>query len=387
MGKTATAAAETGLMRDHFPILAHTTYVNACSHGALSREVEAAYHAYLARRHEVGADWDGWVALQEEVRALFARLVGAEPDEIAIATSASAALDSLVSALKPEPGRNRIVLSDYEFPTVGQIWHAQIPRGFEIVRVREDADNRIPLARFAEAIDERTAVVSIAHVCYRHGGVNRVREIAELAHAAGAIVVLDAYQALGQIPVDVRALGVDALIGGALKYLLASAGLGFLYVRRGLVERLSPYVTGWFAQADIAAMDPWHHEPAPSARRFETGTPPVPNLHAGKAGLELVLSLGLARIAAAIDRLTTRLVEELGELGAQIATPLGKGEHGALIAVRSRDPEALVARLKGERIITSSRDGNLRISPHFYNDEDDIARLITALARHRDLLA
>lgn len=387
MSTPASETAHTGILRDHFPILAHTTYVNACSHGALSREVEAAYHSYLGRRHEVGADWDNWVALLEEVRGLFARLIGATPDEVAITTSASAALDSLVSALIPDPRRNRIVLSDYEFPTVGQIWHAQSPRGFEIVRVREEPDNRIPLSRFEEAIDERTAVVSIAHVCYRHGGVNRVREIARLAHDAGAILVLDAYQGLGQIPIDVNELDVDVLIGGALKYLLASAGLGFLYVRRELVERLSPYVTGWFAQANIAAMDPWHHDPAPTARRFEMGTPPVPNLYAGKAGLELVLGVGLPRIAAAIDRLTEVLVAGLAELGATVATPLGEGEHGALIAVRSADPEALVTRLKAERIVTSSRDGNLRISPHFYNTEEDMARVVTALARHRDLLA
>ena len=380
-------AAATGLLRDHFPILAHTTYLNACSHGALSREVEAAYHSYLARRHELGADWDGWVALQEELRALFARLIGADADEVAITTSASAGLDSLVSALAPTPDRNVVVLSDYEFPTVGQIWHAQMPRGFHIRRVREEPDHRIPLERFEEAIDERTAVVSIAHVCYRHGGVNAVRRIADLAHAHGAIVVLDAYQALGQIPIDVRTLGVDVLIGGALKYLLASAGLGFLYVRRELISRLSPIVTGWFAQADIAAMDPWHHEPAPTARRFETGTPPVPNLYAGKAGLELVLELGVERIAAAIAVLTDTLIEGLQDMGAAIATPLGAGEHGALIAVKGRDEAALVARLKQQRIVTSSRDGNLRISPHFYNTQDDIARLLTALAAHRALLA
>ncbi len=387
MMEATSQLAETGLLRDHFPILAHTAYLNACSHGALSREVEAAYRAYLARRHEMGADWDGWVALQEEVRALFARLIGADADEVAITTSASAGLDSLVSALKPEPGRDVVVLSDYEFPTVGQIWHAQAPRGFRIRRVREGADHRIPLERFAEAIDERTAVVSIAHVCYRHGGVNAIRRIVDLAHAHGAIVVLDAYQALGQIPIDVRKLGVDALVGGALKYLLASAGLGFLYVRRELVARLSPAVTGWFAQADIAAMDPWRHDPAPTARRFETGTPPVPNLYAGKAGLALVLALGVDRIAAAIAVLTDVLIDGLREMGARIATPLGAGEHGALIAVKARDEAGLVERLKRQRIVTSARDGNLRISPHFYNTQEDIARLLAALAAHRALLA
>ncbi len=377
----------TGILRDHFPILARRTYLNSCSYGALSHEVEAAYRSYLDRRHDVGADWEGWMMLQEEVRALFARLVGASPQEVAITTSASAGLDSFVSALVPGEGRNRIVVSDYEFPTVGQIWHAQERRGFEIVHVAEGEDGLIPFSRFEEAIDERTLAVSIAHVCYRHGAVNEIERIVRLAHAHGALVVLDAYQALGQLPVDVRALDVDVLIGGALKYLLASAGLGFLYVREGLIERLSPFVTGWFAQRDIAAMDIYAHDPAPDARRFESGTPPVPNLHAGRAGLELVLEIGGERIATAIAALTTRLKEGAAELDAQLATPKQAGRHGAMIAIRSRDDHALVTRLSEEGIVTSCRDGNLRVSPHFYNNEDDIERLLAALARHRDLLA
>ncbi len=377
----------TGILRDHFPILERRVYLNSCSHGALSHEVEAALHAYLTRRHEVGADWEGWVALQEEVRGLFARLIGADRREIAITTSASAGLDGLVSALTPQGERRRIVVSDYEFPTVGQIWHAQERRGFEVVHVREDAHGAIPFARFEEAIDERTLAVSIAHVCYRHGAVNEIERIARLAHAHGAIVVLDAYQALGQLPVDVRALDVDVLIGGALKYLLASAGLGFLYVRRDLLERLSPFVTGWFAQRDIAAMDIYAHDPAPDARRFETGTPPVPNLYAGRAGLELVLDIGIDRIAAAIAVLTAHLKREAARAGARIVTPTDPARHGAMIAIRARDDHALVARLAEEGIVTSCRDGNLRISPHFYNTEEDIDRLLAALARHRDLLA
>ncbi|RMF14681.1 MAG: aminotransferase class V-fold PLP-dependent enzyme [Alphaproteobacteria bacterium] len=377
----------TGILRDHFPILAHNVYLNSCSYGALSHEVEAAFHSYLARRHEVGADWQGWMGLQEEVRALFARLIGAVPAEVAITTSASAGLDSFVSALAPQGSRNRIVVSDYEFPTVGQIWHAQERRGFEVVHVPEDEDGRIPFSRFEKAIDERTLAVSIAHVCYRHGAVNEIERIVRLAHANGAIVVLDAYQGLGQLPIDVHALDIDVLIGGALKYLLSSAGLGFLFVRKELIERFSPFVTGWFAQRDIAAMNIYAHDPAGDARRFETGTPPVPNLYAGKAGLELVLEVGIERIAAAIATLTARLKEGADELGARLATPKDPARHGAMIAIRSRDDQALVERLAERGIITSCRDGNLRVSPHFYNTEADIERLLVALADHRDLLA
>jgi selenocysteine lyase/cysteine desulfurase len=235
--------------RSRFPIFERLAYVNSCSQGALSDSVRTAYADYLTGWEERGAPWDYWVERSETARATFARFVGGEPDDVAVTTSVSAGISALASAVGFGE-RRKVVISDFEFPTVGQIWHAQEARGAEVVHVPADG-SEIPLERFEQAIDEQTAVVSIAAVCYRNGARLPVEEIARIAHDRGALVVLDAYQALGTYPFDVRELGVDVLAGGALKYLLGSAGLAFMWCRPGLSEQLLPTQTGWFADKDI----------------------------------------------------------------------------------------------------------------------------------------
>jgi selenocysteine lyase/cysteine desulfurase len=380
-GLTPGAAA-----RSRFPIFEHTTYANSCSQGALSVDVRSAYEAYLAGWDEHGAEWEHWIERAEAARAMFARLVVASADEIAVTTSVSQAVSSLVSALPLEAGRNRIVISEFEFPTVGQIAHAQELRAAEVVHVRPDAEGRIPPERFAEAIDERTALVCCTAISFRTGYRPDVAEVARLAHEAGALCLADSYQAAGAIPLDVGALGVDFLTAGTVKYLLASAGLAFMYVRRDLHERLSPTQTGWFADEDIFRMDISDYSPASTARRFDAGTPPVPNIYAGIAGMGIIEMAGVAAIEMHVRTLAARLLAGLHELGARVATPLGDREYGPLVCIASTDPQALVEAFHDERIVTSSRDANLRVSLHLYNVEDDVDRVLEALAKSRHLL-
>ena len=374
-------------IRSRFPIFEHTTYANSCSQGALSLDVRKAYDAYLAGWDEHGAEWEHWVERAETARATFARLVVAAPDEIAVTTSVSQAVSALVSALPLERGRSKIVISEFEFPTVGQIAHAQELRGAEVVHVKPEPDGRILPERFAEVVDERTALVCCTAISYRTGYRLDVAEVARLARNRGALCLTDSYQAAGAIPLDVGALGVDLLTAGTVKYLLASAGLAFMYVRGDLHEQLLPTQTGWFADEDIFRMDISDYSPAGSARRCDAGTPPVPNIYAGIAGMGIVESVGVAAIEAHVRQLATDLVTGVGELGATVTTPVAAGEWGPLVCVASTDPDALVAALHEERIVTSSRDANLRISLHLYNVEDDVARILEALARHRHLLA
>ena len=374
-------------IRPRFPIFEHTTYANSCSQGALSVDVRAAYEDYLAGWDERGSEWEHWVERAETARAAFARLVGASADEVAVTTSVSQGVSGLVSALPLERGRNRIVISEFEFPTVGQISHAQELRGAEVVHVRPDPDGRIPLERFADAIDERTALVCCTAVSYRTGYRLDVAEVARLAHAHGALCLADSYQAAGALPLDVRSLDVDLLTAGTVKYLLASSGLAFMYVRRELHERLVPTQTGWFADEDIFRMDISDYSPASTARRFDAGTPPVPNIFAGLAGMGIVEQAGLPAIEAHVRGLVDRLLAGLDELGATVATPRGDGERGPLVCVASTDAPALVEALAAERIVTSERDANLRISLHLYNVDEDVDRVLEALAGHRERLA
>ena len=374
-------------VRTRFPIFEHTVYANSCSQGALSMDVRRAYEEYLAGWDAHGAEWEHWVERAEAARTAFARLVAAEPDEVAVTTSVSQAVSSLVSALPLERARRKLVISEFEFPTVGQIAHAQELRGAEVVHVRPEGDGRIPLERFAEAVDEETALVCCTAISYRTGYRLDVTEVARIAHERGALCFADSYQAAGAVPLDVSALGVDFLTAGTVKYLLASAGLAFMVVRRDLHERLLPTQTGWFADEDIFRMDISDYSPAPDARRFDSGTPPVPNIYAGIAGIGIVEEAGVAAIEAHVTGLRERLLAGLDELGATVATPRGGGEIGPLVCVVSTDPEALVAALVGDRIVTSARDSNLRISLHLYNVDEDVDRVVEALARHRALLA
>ena len=347
-------------LRDRFPILRNKIYLNSCSQGALSNDVEAAYLHYLTDWHEFGSPWDLWVNKLEETRGTFADLVNASADEIAVLTSVSAAVSALASSLEFSGARNKIVVSEFEFPTVGQIWHAQSRRGARVQHVRPEG-SEIPVARFAEAIDERTLLVSITHVCYRNGARLDVPAIVRLAHENGAMVLLDSYQTLGTMPIDVKALDVDFLVGGALKYLLGPAGLAFLYARSDHIERLHPTVMGWFSQDDIFAMDNAAHRPSPTARRFEAGTPPVPNLYAGLAGIRLIQEYGLAPIEQQIGLLDQAIISSAHERGYVLATSGGRQNHGAMIALRCRDEVRLVEELAQEGVIVSSRDGNVRI--------------------------
>ena len=323
------------------------------------------------------------------MRAGFAELLHGEPDEVAVTTSVSQGVsgDRLGAAVRGG-GRTRIVISEYEFPTVGQIAHAQELRGAEVVHVRPEPDGSIPVERFAEAIDERTALVCCTTISYRTGHRHDVAAIAEVAHAHGALVLADSYQAAGAIELDVRTLGADLVTGGTVKYLLASAGLGFLWVRRrgarqapadadGLVRRRGHLPHGHlrlFAARDRAPLRRRHPAGAQHLRRRRR--PPV------------IQETGVPAIEAHVSGLNTRL----------IARPRGARRHrrhsrrsrrrrGPLVCVASTDAAALVASLAEERITCSLRDTNLRIAPHFYNTDADVDTLLDALSRRRALLA
>ena len=370
--------------RQRFPIFERLVYINSCSQGALSDSVRAAYDDYLTGWDERGAPWDYWVERTEAARAAFARLVNGEPDDVAVTTSLSAGVSPLASAID-FGARSKVVISDFEFPTIGQIWHAQELRGAQVVHVPADG-SEIPLERFDAAINEQTAVVSIAAVCYRNGSRLPVEEIARIAHERGALVVLDAYQAIGTYPLDVTELGVDVVAAGVLKYLLGSAGLGFMWTRPGLSEELLPTQTGWFADKNIFEMDISDYSPSPTARRFQSGTPPVPAIYAGIAGIELMLEIGVAETREHVTALNERLIAGVDELGGTVVTPRDPEKRGALVCIASIDAPGLVAELEKDRIVTSDRDGNLRVSAHAYNTVEDIDAVLAALTRHRTLL-
>ena len=374
--QTATPDSLPSTFRHRFPIFDSKVYVNSCSQGALSDVVRGAYEEYLGAWDRHGAEWEHWVERTEAFRSAVARLFAVSSDEVAVQTSVSAAVSALVSGLDFSE-RTQIVISEYEFPTVGQIAHAQELRGAEIVHA-----DATPEA-VEKAINERTALVCTTLVSYRTGRRHDVESIYDIARRYGAVMLVDAYQAVGAVPLNASAVG-DVVVGGTVKYLLASAGLAYMYVRADLHDKLIPTQTGWFADENIFDMQISRYRPHRSARRFDSGTPPVPNIYAAVAGLALIEEAGVEQISKHVLALAGRLVEGCNELGAHV---ISLPQCSPLVCVQSTDAPALVRALATEGIVASERDSGLRISLHLYNTDDDIEAVLDGLSKHRRLLA
>ena len=369
-------------LRSHFPILRDKTYLYSCSQGALSDAVEEAM-AEHARSWRTSTDpWGEWMQCYEELRRSFARFINAEPDEIAVVTSASAGINPIASALGFDR-RNKVVMSEYEFPTMGHIWLAQRPRGAE-VQFLDGFDNAVSTGCYERAIDERTLIVPLTHVSFLNGFRSDVAGVTRIAHANGALVFLDGFQDCGTRPLDVKALGVDFFVTGTLKYLLGPPGLAFLYVRRELIESLTPTQTSWMAQRDVFAYDTKHLDLAPAARRFESGTPSIPNIYQARAAVDLLVRAGMEKVAAQIECLTRAFMRGAADL--YIATKTPPSSVGPLVVLRANDPSALVAKLCARGIVVSARRDGVRFAFHAYNNMDDVNTALTALEDNLELM-
>lgn len=369
-------------IRVRFPVLQKKIYLNSCSQGALSDAVENGFREYLASWHTHGSPWDLWVERYEAARAQFASLIGAAADEVAVVPYASAGINSVASALT-YGDRKKVVLGEFEFPTMGHIWLAQQKRGAQVEFAKADG-NRLSVQAYERLIDKNTLIVPVTGVCFMNGFRSPVADVVRLAHAVGALVMLDDYQDCGTRPVDVRASKVDFYVTGTLKYLLGPPGLAFLYVRHELIDSLEPTITGWFAQSNPFAFDVKRLDPSPTARRFEAGSPPVPNVYGAMPGIELLQEIGLNNVAAHIAGLVETLLRGTKRLGVKAKSP--SGSVGPLIVLQSKDAAALVAKLAVEGIVCSSRHDGLRLSFHLYNTLDDVAAVLQVLERNLDLL-
>lgn len=369
--------------RSRFPICGHKAHFASCSLGALSDRVTGAMTEFLRTWREHGAPWGEWVAQNERARESFARIVGAAPDEVAVMANASEGAYQVASTLS-WASRPRIVTCDMEFPSVAQVWLAQRARGAEVVYAAERGGVVEP-EDYLRLIDERTALVSVPSVSYKNGYRLPVADIAARAREVGARVFVDAYQALGVQPVDVRAIDCDYLVGGTLKYLLGAPGLGFLYVRDGVTQDREPVLTGWFGRQDPFAFAPRTLDFPPQARRYETGTPAIPAAYASVAGMSLIEELDMAEVAAHVADLTAALTDDLtrdGEIGYSPTLPDRRGPQVAIVA---EEPEDLGAFLADRGVVASPRGHAVRLSMHYYTDTADLARVRDALREYRTL--
>ena len=369
-------------IRSRFSIFERKIYLNSCSQGALSDAVQAGLEDYIASWHEQGSPWELWVDRYEAARTAFARFINAGPDEVAIVTCASAGINSIASALNFRE-RKKIVMGEFEFPTMGHVWLAQRARGAEVCFVKAEGDS-IPAVSYERMIDHDTCIVPLTHVCFRNGFRSAVSAVVEMAHRSGALVMLDDYQDCGTRPVDVKALNLDFFVTGTLKYLLGPPGLAFMYVRKELIPSLVPTVTGWFAQTNPFDFDTQNINLSPSARRFESGSPSVPNVYAAMPGIQLLQEIGMENVAGHIKRLAQSLLSWVVDLGIRVKTP--SDSVGPLVVLRCKDSNLLVQKLAESGIVASNRQDGLRIAFHVYNTMDDVEAVTEVLKKNIDLL-
>ncbi|MGH9826978.1 MAG: aminotransferase class V-fold PLP-dependent enzyme, partial [Blastocatellia bacterium] len=307
----------------------------------------------------------------------------ASPDEVAVVASASAAVNSVASGMKLQR-RNKVIMGEYEFPTMAHIWLAQESRGAK-VQFLDGVENAIPTEKYESAIDDTTLIVPVTQISFVNGNRSNAQAIVRTAHASGALVMLDSYQDCGTRPMNVKALDVDFMVSGTLKYLLGPPGLAFLYVRQELIADIVPSVTGWFAQSNPFAFNPRLLDPAPTARRFEAGTPPIPNIYAAMAGVQLLEEIGLEKVANHVAELAKTLIQGAKAIG--IETKTAADSVGPLVVLKCPNAETVVEALAKRDIVVSSRRDGLRVSFHVYNTAEDVKLVLDALAKNLPLFA
>ena len=367
--------------RSEFPIFEHTNYLNSCSLGALSTRAEQRVTNFLQTWHARGASawYDEWWQCLSDLRAGYADVICAEAAEIALHASISTAT-AVVAGTLDHAKRPKVVTTNLDFPTVAYQWLAKQPTGVEVVIVESPDGISVPVDLIADAIDERTALVATSHVFFTTGAIQDIKAVTEVAHAKGALCLIDAYQSVGQLPIDIHDSGVDFFCAGGLKWLLGGPGIVFLYVREDLAKDLHPTTTGWFAHERQFDFDPrnisWHDD----ARRFEQGTPSLAAVVAQLGGLEIIREIGVPAIRSVVRDLTDDLVERAIEAGLSPKVCDDPAGRVAIVMIPDEDPHSQVKRLSEANIIVDARPGHVRISPYFYNIEDDHVAAISILS-------
>jgi kynureninase len=358
--------------RDRFPIVERTTYLINHSLGAMPAAAEERALDYVRAWRERGirAWGEGWWTLPLTVGDQIGRIVGAPPGTVCMHQNVSIAEAVVLSCFRDSP-RRKVVYEASNFPSVRYVYQAQ--RQLEVVAC-ETFDELL------DAIDERTLLVPVQHVMFKSAEIQDVEAIVERAHGVGAHVVLDAYQSVGTVPLDVTTLDVDFAVGGSVKWLCGGPGAAWLYVRPDLIETLEPTLTGWQAHARPFAFEP-ELEYAAGIARFLTGTPNVPALYPATAGYEIVEEIGVDRIRETSLRQTQHLIDGAEARGFEVRSPREPERRGGTVTVHVPDFEGVHKELTEREILCDFRPGaGIRLGPHFYNTDEDLDRALDAIA-------
>jgi kynureninase len=360
--------------RGEFPILDRTTYLISNSLGAMPRGVYDGMRAYADSWAERGVRaWEeGWWDMAVGVGDKIAPLIGAQPGEISLHQNVTLTQATISSCFDFRGPRNKVVMTDLEFPSIQYFYHEQRRQGARVELVSSGDPVRIDLEQFLAAIDETTLLVPVSLVLFRSAYIMNASAIIERAHRVGAHVVLDLFQATGTIPVDVRSLGADFAVGGVLKWLCGGPGVAYLYVREDLRARLRPALTGWIAHRRPFEFETGAIDSRDDSFRYLNGTPHIPALYACQPGLDILNNVGSAAIRAKSVRLTTRLFEGAHSRGWHVNTPANPAERAGTLSIDCPHAYEVCRELLARDVLVDYRPrAGVRLSPHFYNREDE----------------
>jgi len=368
--------------RPEFPILERTNYMISNSLGAMPRGVYDALHSYAETwaTRGVRAWEERWWMLALEVGNELGALMNAPANSVSTHQNVTTCQAVVASCFDLSGQRNKVVYSDLNFPSVMYFWEAQRAYGARVQMVKTDDGIHVPTERLLDAIDEQTLLVPISHVIFRSAYINDAQAIIEKAHRVGAHVVLDTFQSLGTVPVDVTALNVDFACGGVLKWLCGGPGVAYLYTRPDLGKKLEPKLTGWFAHQESMAFETGPIRYTDPPFRFMNGTTHIPSLEACLPGLKIIREAGVANIREKSRRQTARLVELADHHGWRINSPRDPEKRGGTVSIDMPDSQQVCRDLLARDVIVDWRPrAGVRFSPHFYNTDEEVDAAVAAV--------
>jgi kynureninase len=377
------SGADLERLRAQFPALEKSVYMVSHSLGAMPQATFANLEAYARLWVDKGiVAWEDWLPEVDRAAARIATLLNAPPGSVTMATNVSQIQAIVASCLEYRPKRPRVVYTALNFPSVSYVWKAEERRGAQVVIVPSDDGIGVPTERLLQAIDERTLIVPISHVLFRSSYVQDVAAIVARAREVGALVLLDAYQSAGTVPLDVTALGVDMVCGGSVKWLCGGPGAAYLYVRPDLVTRFQPRVTGWFGHRAPFAFAMPEQEYTDTIWRYVGGTPAIAALYQARAGIEIVNQIGVQAIREKSLRQTEHFLARCRHSGYRINSPIDSGRRGGTVVFDFPGSEEVGRELNRRRFLCDHRPGaGLRVSPHFYTTDEEIDRFMDEVDR------
>lgn len=367
-------------VREQFPITKNAVFMNHAGQSPLPKPVADAVRKYVDDFSNFG---DTSIEWNDGGKPFFAKLIGGKSEEIAFVENTSVGLNIAANVLHYPQG-SKVVTTDLEYPSVVYPWLRK-SLGVKVHYV-ENVDGKILVEDVEEAVDDDTVAVAVSHVEYVNGFRHDLRALSEIAHEHGAYLIVDAIQSAGAMQVDVKRDDVDFLASACYKWLLSPPGAGYLYVRGDLVEEFEPPFVGWASVEEevfdtIDFWDIWRLRLSETASRFEVGSPSFISLMGAAEALKMLLNFGIENIEERILKLTDRLIEAVKDLGLELQTPEERQHRSGIVNFKIDKPQEMAEKLKDKGIVVSARSHGIRVSPHFYNTEEEVDMLIEEIKR------